>query len=353
MQRQRRITDFGIQVGRLPKGPLNKITDVPGIRVGHCTVDEGPFRTGVTVLIPGDANPFYHKPVAASHVLNGYGKTLGLTQVDELGTLETPIALTGTLNVGLVHDAMVEIMLEQCHSEGKYPTSINPVVCECHDGRLSDLAKRPVRLHHVRAAMAAACEDFEEGSVGAGRGMICHGLKGGIGSASRVITLDGAHYTVGLLAMTNHGRLEDLTIGGEAVGAEIGRAINIRQETERGSVILLLATDLPLDDRQLRRVLRRAPVGLARLGSFVGHGSGEIMVGFTTANTMPHEEGKSLIERRVLREDLLDEAFRAAAECAEEAVLNAMICADTTIGYQGDVIYSLRDVWQCGCNKSN
>ncbi len=345
MSEQKRIEAYGVRVGRLPKGPLNKLTDVPGVLVGHCTLDTDRYKTGVTVVLPGPDNPFFRKPVAAAHVLNGYGKSLGLMQVDELGVLETPIALTGTLNVGLVHDAMVEMMLERCQGEGKRFTSVNPLVLECNDGRLSDIAARPVRLSHVRAAFADAREDFEEGAVGAGRGMICHGLKGGIGSASRRIELDGETYTLGLLALTNHGRMDDLQIAGEAVGARIRRELDAREAPERGSVILVVATDLPVDDRQLRRILRRAPVGLARLGSYVGHGSGEVMIGFTTASRMPFEEGPAVLERRVLREDLLDTAFRAAAECAEEAALNSMICAAQTTGYRGDAVLSLRDKW--------
>lgn len=343
--KKHRIKDFGVQIGTMQSGPRNQITDVPGVRVGHFTLSDDPYRTGVTVILPGADNPFYHKYVAASHVLNGYGKSLGLVQVDELGTLETPIALCGTLNVGKVHDALVQLMLERCHAEGKYPTSLNPVVCECNDGKLSDIAGRPVALAHVRAAMEAASEDFEEGSIGAGRGMICHGLKGGIGSASRVISLDGKAYTIGLLALTNHGRMADLTIAGNNVGPALAQLVRGEEAPERGSVILVVATDLPVDDRQLRRILRRAPVGLARLGSYIGHGSGEVLVGFTTANRAPFEEGPAVIARRVLREDLLDAAFRGAAECCEEAVLSAMFCAETTTGYRGDRIVSLAEIY--------
>lgn len=341
--RQIRIADAGIQVGILPKGPRNKISDVSGVRVGHCTLDEGRCRTGVTVILPGRDNPFFHKPVAAMDVLNGYAKPAGLVQIEELGTLETPIALCGTLGVGLVQDALVQIMLEACAGDTP-PTSINPVVCECNDGRLSDISLRPVRAKHVRAACEASTEDFAEGSVGAGKGMICHGLKGGVGSASRLVALGGETYTLGLLALTNHGRLEDLTIDGKRVGSAAANSIG-GDTPERGSAILVIATDLPVNARQLRRILRRAPVGLARLGSYTGHGSGEILLGFTTANHVPFEEGPAVRTERVLREDLLDIAFRAAAECAEEAVLNSMFCADTTTGCKGDVIVSLRDLW--------
>lgn len=341
----KRIADYGVHIGSLPRGPHNRITDVPGVRVGHETVDDGPYRTGVTVILPGSANPFYDKPVAACHVLNGYGKSLGLMQIDELGTIEMPIALTSTLNVGLVHDALVQWTLDLCHAQGRYPTSLNPVVCECHDGTLSDIAARPVRMEHVLRALRGAGADFAEGSVGAGRGMICHGLKGGIGTASRLIALDGQTYTLGLLALTNHGRMADLQIDGKNVGEGIAQRIQARETPERGSVILVVATDLPVDDRQLRRILRRVPVGLARLGSFVGHGSGEVMIGFTTANRMPFETGPAVVARRVLREDMLDVAFRAAAECCEEAVLNAMIAADTTVGYKGNTVYALREFY--------
>lgn len=263
--KQKRIADYGVQIGRMPRGKRNKITDVPGVRVGHCTVDHDTFRTGVTVIEPGPDNPFAHKKVAAAHVLNGYGKTLGLVQVEELGTLETPIALTGTLNVGLVHDALVQTTLERCHAEGMFPTSINPVVGECHDGRLSDLARRPVRLEHVRRAFEAACEDFEEGAVGAGRGMICHGLKGGVGSASRLISVGDETFTLGVLALTNHGSLADLRIDGEAVGKSLLARLQPKEDDDKGSVIVLVATDLPVTDRQLRRILRRAPVGACAL----------------------------------------------------------------------------------------
>lgn len=343
--KQKRIADYGVQIGRMPRGKRNKITDVPGVRVGHCTVDHDTFRTGVTVIEPGPDNPFAHKKVAAAHVLNGYGKTLGLVQVEELGTLETPIALTGTLNVGLVHDALVQTTLERCHAEGMFPTSINPVVGECHDGRLSDLARRPVRLEHVRRAFEAACEDFEEGAVGAGRGMVCHGLKGGVGSASRLISVGDETFTLGVLALTNHGSLADLRIDGEAVGKSLLARLQPKEDDDKGSVIVLVATDLPVTDRQLRRILRRAPVGLARCGSIIGHGSGDIMLGFSTAADIAHEGGEPVRTQRVLREDLLEHAFRAVAECCEESVLNSLICARETVGWKGDRVRALADLW--------
>ena len=213
-----RIGDFGIKVGGLPAGPLNKISDVPGVTVGHCTVVSQTHNTGVTVVLPGPGNPFAEKRTAAAFVLNGFGKTAGLVQIDELGTLETPIALTNTLNVGRVHDAMVEYMCRICQRDGISLTSVNPVVCECNDASLNDIRHRAVGEAQVFQAIESAKADFEEGAVGCGRGMTCHGLKGGVGSASRVMTLDGEKYTLGVLVQSNHGRLQDLLLEGRPVG---------------------------------------------------------------------------------------------------------------------------------------
>ena len=196
---------MNMPVGSLPHGPGNRITDVPGVRVGHCTVDEGNCHTGVTVVLPPGRNPFVDKWTAASCVFNGYGKTLGLIQLDELGTLETPVALTNTLNVGRVHDAIVSWMLRICAEDGIQLTSVNPVVCECNDSRMSEIARRPVGEREVLAAIASASEMFEQGAVGAGRGTICYGMKGGIGSSSRLMELDGQIYTMGVLVQSNYG----------------------------------------------------------------------------------------------------------------------------------------------------
>ena len=211
---QLRARDLGLAVGQLPTGQRNKITDVPGVSVGHVTIDTCRYKTGLTAILPCPENPFYHKLPAASVVLNGFGKSQGLVQVDELGQLESPIFLTNTLNVGKVHDGAVSWLLEQCGREGTPARSVNPVVCECNDGTLSDIGGRPVEAGHVPQAIAAAAEDFAEGDVGAGKGMICHDLKGGIGSASRLLELGDRTFTLGVLALTNHGSLSDLTVCG-------------------------------------------------------------------------------------------------------------------------------------------
>lgn len=342
---QLRARDYDIAVGELPTGRRNKITDVPGLTVGHCTVDTEEHKTGVTVVLPCPENPFTHKLPAAAFVLNGFGKSLGLVQVEELGTLETPIALTNTLNVGLVHDAMVEYMIRRCQAEGVELRSVNPVVCECNDGGLNHIQKRAVGAEQVFSALAAADLDFQEGDVGAGKGMVCHGLKGGIGSASRLLDLDGRTYTLGALVLANHGRMTDLTIGGEHIGPRLDAA-KAAKESDVGSCIVLLATDLPLDARQLGRVARRASVGLARLGSFIGHGSGEVFLAFSTANSFDPREKAAIRQVTAFHEEKMDLPFRAAAECVEESVLNCLFTARTCTGWDGKTVYSLPSLWR-------
>lgn len=343
MTKQKRAGDYGINIGQLPKGRLDKITDVPGVRVGHCTLDTEENKTGVTVIIPSVDNVFTKKLVAASYVLNGFGKSLGLVQVDELGTLESVIALTNTLNVGLVHDALVEYMLEEGKKDGIEIESINPLVFECNDAYLNNIQKRAVKREHVFQAIDNAVENFEEGDIGAGKGMSCHHLKGGIGSSSRLVNLDGKDFTLGVLVLSNHGRLKDLTIKGKDIGARIYEEIKAENCEDKGSIISIIATDIPLDSRQLGRVCRRSVVGLARLGSFVGHGSGEIMFAFSTANVFDSKPGKDIVNMQILREDKLDAVFRAVAECEEEAVLNSMLTAGQVTGARGKSRRSLKD----------
>lgn len=342
---QLRAVDYKLVVGELPRGARNKITDVPGVTVGHCTVDTPEHKTGVTVVLPCPDDPFTHKLPAAAFVLNGFGKTLGLVQVEELGTLETPIALTNTLNVGLVHDALVEYMVDRCEAEGVSLRSVNPVVCECNDGGMNHIQKRAVGKEEVFSAFASAAPDFDEGDVGAGKGMVCHGLKGGIGSASRVLDIDGTRYTLGALVLANHGRMRDLTICGRNIGGSLEQA-KAAKESDVGSCIVLLATDLPLDSRQLGRVARRASVGLARLGSFIGQGSGEVFLAFSTANSFDSREKAATRQVTAFHEDKLDVAFRAAAECTEEAILNCLLTAHTVTGYDGKTVYALTDLWR-------
>lgn len=332
-----------LKIGTLPHGPRNSISDVDGVRVGHCTVDNSQHKTGVTVVMPCSDDIFRNKMVAACHVLNGFGKTCGLIQIRELGTLETPIALTNTLNVGLVHDAMVEYMCRQAESRNYAIRSVNPIVCECNDASLNDIRNRAVGQTEVFSAIDSASAGFAQGDVGAGKGMTCHDLKGGIGSSSRLIQIGDNTFTLGILALTNHGSLKDLTLHGENVGLDIER--QIREDTpDEGSCILILATDLPVTDRQLGRIIRRCSVGLARLGSYIGHGSGEVFIGFSTANRIPPEA--SCFSLNCIHESQIDKAFRAAAEATEEAVLNSMLYANTVTGYSGKVRRSLTEFWK-------
>lgn len=332
-----------LEIGRMDHGVRNSIADVPGVTVGHCTVDNDRHKTGVTVVMPCEDDIFKQKMVAACHVLNGFGKTAGLMQIQELGTLESPIALTNTLNVGLVHDALVEYLCQTVEKKGYAIRSVNPVVAECNDASLNDIRHRAVGQAEVFAAIHSASADFEQGDVGAGKGMTCHDLKGGIGSASRIMEIGGQRYTLGILALTNHGSLKDLTIGGQNIGMEIER--QIREDTpDEGSCILILATDLPVTSRQLGRIIRRCSVGLARLGSFIGHGSGEVFIGFSTANRIPEEA--DCFDLKCIHESHINTAFRAAAEATEEAILQSMLHAKTVTGYSGKVRRSLTEFWQ-------
>ena len=323
--------------GRLEKGPRNLITDVPGVTVGSVTLSDGALQTGVTALLPCPDSPFRSKLPAAVHVINGFGKSVGLMQIAELGTLETPIVLTNTFSVEAGIGGILTKMLAEHPEVGDSTGTINPVVMECNDGRLNDIRRRAVTEEHVLAAFAAAGEDFAEGAVGAGRGMRCYGLKGGLGSCSRVLELAGKRYTVGALLLTNFGRARDLTVCGKRLGAQTP------PEPEQGSVIMLLATDLPLSSRQLGRCARRAQNGLARTGSYTGNGSGEIALMFSTANRIPHERGKEILTGSFLREDLLDRVFEAVADCVEESVISSLFHAETVTGRGGNTTLALRD----------
>ena len=332
----------GIRVGNLPCGPLDKISDVPGVTVGHCTLTNGEVQTGVTALLPHQGDIFHDKVMAASHVINGFGKTTGLVQIDELGTLETPILFTNTLSVGTVETALVKYMLDKnpdiCETTG----SVNPVVCECNDSGLNDIRGLHVTEENALAALADCRADFAEGAVGAGRGMRCHGLKGGIGSASRVVELDGKQYTIGALVLSNHAVFDDLVVAGTPIQSLLDA--HIPPHEDKGSIITVLATDIPLSERQLRRLCHRALVGLSRTGSFCGNGSGEIVIAFTTANRVPHYSEKAVLPMGMLHDDAINPLFRAVAECVEESVLSSLLHAETVTGYHGRTVRCLSDL---------
>jgi len=322
------------------KGALNKISDVPGVTVGHKTVDRGNVHSGVTVIQPVTGNAFLEKPAAACYVLNGFGKSVGLVQIEELGTLESPIALTNTLSVGAVLDALTKRAVRECGKLDKEIWSVNSVVCECNDSGISDIRAFGIGQQDVEDAFDALCRDFEEGAVGAGRGMVCHGLKGGIGSASRKVELDGKEYTVGILLMSNHGNLQDLTLDGKNIGAAISDGI---PECDKGSIIVIMATDIPLTPRQIRRALKRSGAALARVGSRIGHYSGEVFVGFSTGNITYEDESREIVPMYQLSEGKMDIVFRSVSEAVEDALLKSMRCAASCPDRTGKTVHSLAE----------
>ncbi len=333
-----RARDLGLTCGSLPPGALNSIADVSGVTVGHTTLIEGDVCTGVTAILPHEGDLFRDKPVAASVVLNGFGKSTGLVQLNELGTLETPILLTNTFAVGTCANALIRRAIAANPEIGRQTSTVNPVVLECNDGYLNDIQAMAVTEAHADTAIEAAAEEFDVGAVGAGTGMSCFGLKGGIGSASRRLRLEGETYHLGVLVLANFGRAGDLRLpDGRRVAAAAASA-------EAGSCIIIIATDVPLDHRQLTRVARRAGVGLAWCGSFWGNGSGDIALAFTTANRMPHDADQDLIEYRMLAEARIDRLFQAAAEGTQEAVLDALAAAETMVGRHGHQRVALRDL---------
>ncbi|WP_435067759.1 P1 family peptidase [Haloplanus sp. C73] len=324
-----RIRDLGVTPGVLPTGDDNALTDVPPVRVGHVSRsperdDESTdVRTGVTAIHPHEGNVFERPVRAAAHVINGHGKVVGLPQVREVGEIETPIALTNTLNVWRVADALVDATLES----NPDALSINPVVGECNDGAINDVQARHVTPEHVHAALDGATEsNREEGSVGAGVGMASFGWKSGIGTASRRIDLGGATYTVGALVLSNTGEPGDLRIG----GTPVGEALTPPTETARagGSMVAVLATDAPLSVSQLERVARRGEAGLGRTGAIAGHRTGDFVVAFSTAEATTFDGD-------------LRPAFRGAVEAVEESIYNSLVRATTVVGKEGATFTAL------------
>lgn len=322
-----------------PRGERDLITDVPGVKVGHVTLKEGDIHTGVTAVLPHGDNCFQDKVMAGVSVINGFGKSVGLIQIQELGTIETPILLTNTLSVGTACEELTRYMLEGNPDIGVTTGTVNCVVTECNDGRLNDIRGLHVRSEHVREALANAGEDFEEGAVGGGTGMVCLGLKGGIGSASRRVEVDGQTYTVGALVMSNFGAPGNLIIGGKHYDTNLGRD----ERKDEGSIIMLLATDIPLNERQLSRLAKRSMVALGRVGSYCGNGSGDIAIAFTTANRLPHYSEKNILETRMFYDENIDRVFVAGVEAVEEAIISSLYHAETTTGIRGNCYLGLRD----------
>ena len=328
------------RIGTLPAGPRDAISDVGEIRVGHVTLDLGAIQTGVTVVVPHAGDPFAEKIPAAAAVLNGFGKSVGLIQVDELGAFETPIALTNTFAVGTVMQAQIRAAMAAHPQLGREWATVNPLVFECNDGYLNDIRALAVSEEHYRTALENAAADFVQGCVGAGRGMSAFELKGGIGTASR----RAGDYTVGALVLANYGRLGTLTLAGRPLGPSLTRQAKRGDDPEKGSIIMLLATDAPLDARQLRRLALRAGAGLARTGSVFGHGSGDIARAFSTAYTLPHLPERPMPTLAMLHETRLDPLFYAAADATEQAIIHALWHAEPVRGRDGHKRRTLREI---------
>ena len=333
------------RVGRLPSGPRDALTDVAGVTVGHATIAAGDLQTGVTVVRPHPGDPFAEKVPAAAVVINGFGKSVGLLQVNELGVLETPIALTNTFSVGTIATAQIRAAIAAEPGLARTTTSVNPLVFECSDAYLSDMQALAVAERHYLDALADARTEFARGSVGAGRGMTCFGLKGGIGTSSRGVAIAKRTWTLGVLVLANYGKLECLTVAGRRIGPALAARLDARAaHDEKGSIIVIMGTDAPLDHRQLRRVAMRAAAGIGRTGGYYGHGSGDIALAFSTASLVPHGTREAVLMRPLLAEPLLEALLEAAAEATEQAIVDALFSATTVTGFQRHVRHALVDV---------
>jgi D-aminopeptidase len=352
---EKHLRQLGFPIGQIPTGRLNAITDVPGVQVGHATLisgegllqpGKGPVRTGVTVILPHGGNLFENKVRAAVHTINGFGKVAGFEQVRALGQVEAPLALTNTLNVGRVLDALVEYSIRQNPEIGiSTAGTVNIVVGETNDGYLNDIQGRHVRTEHVLAAFESASGDkVPEGNVGAGTGTRCMGWKGGIGTASRVISANLGGFCLGVLVQTNFGRKNDLQVCGFPVGRYLSGPKNDGTiAPEKGSVMVVLATDAPLSTRQLKRLCIRVSAGLARVGSYLSHGSGDFVVAFSTTTPIRQDKRPPFQDQSILVDEgrVLDFMFRAVVESVEEAVINSLTCAETMVGRDGNTVYAL------------
>jgi D-aminopeptidase len=338
-----RVAELGLKIGVLPAGSYNAITDVKGVKVGHVTlVKDQEIRTGVTVILPHGGNLFQLKVPAAIYVANGFGKLAGFTQVNELGTIETPIVLTNTLSVPIAADALIDHTLS--FKENKGVRSVNPVVGETNDGSLNDIAGRHVKKGDVLAAIARAKSGpVREGAVGAGTGTVCFGFKGGIGTASRVLPANLGGYTVGVLVQSNFGGV--LQIAGVPVGRELNRYYlgGRISQTPDGSCMMVVATDAPLSSRNLKRLARRAMLGLARTGGISSNGSGDYVIAFSTATRLrvPYRMDSPLLKREVLHNDAMSPLFMAVIEATEEAILNSLFQGENMTGRDGKIVQAL------------
>jgi D-aminopeptidase len=342
-QDRKSVREHGIKIGVLAAGKQNSITDVKGVKVGHTTIITGnAVRTGVTAILPHVGNVFQNKVPAATFVGNGFGKLAGTTQVQELGNLETPIVLTNTLSVSTAVEAVIEFTLQQPGNEKVQ--SVNAVVGETNDGWLNDIRGRHVTKNHVLEAIRSAKNSgVAEGNVGAGTGTVCFGFKGGIGTSSRVLPEKAGGYTVGVLAQTNFGGV--LQIDGVPVGEELKYFFMSEhlKDSADGSCMIVVATDAPVDSRNLERMAKRAMMGLARTGGIASNGSGDYVIAFSTAEGLrvAHSSDQKTQTIITLRNDEMSPLFMAVIEATEEAIINSLFMADTMTGKEGHTIKAL------------
>jgi len=348
-----RARDLGIPLGRFRPGRFNAITDVAGVKVGHSTilrgsgplkVGRGPVRTGVTAILPNPSNVFKERVVGGGFILNGAGEVSGMTQLMEWGLIETPIFLTNTLSVGAVSDAAVKWMIEKFPGIGDEHDVIIPLVGECDDSWLNDIAGRHVREQHVYEAISTASDgQVAEGNVGGGTGMITCDFKAGIGTSSRKLPESLGGYTVGVLVMSNFGVMRQLRVGGLPIGEMLDERYREmkHRKSSYGSIIAVIATDAPLITHQLNRLAKRAALGIGRVGSSAMHGSGEIVLAFSTANMVPRESRKMVYRMKILLDERLDPLYEAVIESTEEAILNALCAAQDLDGVNGNLVRAL------------
>lgn len=343
-ERRVRARELGLPLGRFKPGKHNAITDVEGVLVGHSTViqgsgklnvGKGPARTGVTAIMPNEGNIFMDRLAGGAFVLNGAGEVSGLTQVVEWGLIETPILLTNTMSVGAVSDAVARYMVEKHPGIGEEHDVIIPVVGECDDSWLNDISGRHVREEHVREAIAKATSGpVAEGCVGGGTGMITCDFKAGMGTSSRKLPEVYGGYTLGVLVMSNFGKMHNLRVAGMPVGEALAEKLRHlpRRVNSYGSIIAVVATDAPLLPHQINRLCKRVALGIGRVGSYAAHGSGEIVVGFSTANVIPRRTRKMVYKMKLLLDQRLDPLYEAVMEATEEAILNSMCMATAMTG---------------------
>lgn len=348
MQRPR-IRDWGVKIGHYATGKYNAITDVAGVKVGQATIisgegklmqGQGPVRTGVTAILPHEHDLFHHRVAAGGFTLNGAGEVTGLSQAEEWGAIETPIMLTNTLSVGQVHDAVLDYLLKYYPDAGISSDPIVPIVAECDDSHLNDIQGRHVTKEHVFAALKNATEGpVAEGCVGAGTGMIAFDFKAGIGTASRVLPGRHGGYTIGALVMANFGPRRCFQIAGCPVGNSI---VDLLPDPHPdGSIIVVIATDAPLISLQLRRIAKRAALGIGRIGGYASHVSGEFCLAFSTGTVFPRKCASLTVELQLLRDQYLDPLFEATVEATEEAIINSLLQATDMRGRDGHVAYAV------------